>query len=474
MLETPRIGGIVGIGQSELVADPVKTLVIEGILTTLLNVVGSVKAIYKYTSELEYYATRDPLTNLYNQRMFWELLGYEMERARRYNYRFSILISDLDNFKVVNDTYGHVFGDKFLQEFGSIKRKALKRGDILARYGGDEFVAILPESDEEQAYLVARRIMEGLKTSPLMAPDESRLRTTVSIGIAVFPEHAGDGRDLFLMADNMMYRAKSLGRDRIGIPTHEDVAEIFRGLGEKKVMVMKAVEERRVIPYFQPILNLKTREIEAYEILVRIDLPPEMVQAHDFIEIAEGIGIINRIDHIVMEKAFERVRERGWKGGIFINLSPKALILHEFIPNVKRLVREFGIEPGRVVFEITERDTVKNITLLERFVLDLKMEGFRFAIDDFGSGFSSFQYIKRFSIDFIKVEGDFIRAMSGGGEMDRAIVESITTLARGIGVKTIAEHVEDEEVLKAIEGLGLDYAQGYQIGRPSPKMTIED
>jgi len=171
LLKNPRIGGVVGIGvQTNITGDPIRSLVIDSILTTMLNVVGSIKAIYKYTRELEYYATRDPLTNLFNQRIFWELLGYEISRAERHNYSFGLLVIDLDNFKQVNDTYGHIFGDKFLVKVSDIIHGALRKGDILARYGGDEFSVVLPEADEEQVFLVASRIKDALESMVVAAP----------------------------------------------------------------------------------------------------------------------------------------------------------------------------------------------------------------------------------------------------------------------------------------------------------------
>ena len=193
ILQKPHIGGVVGIGvQSEMTKDAIRSLVIDGVLTTLLNAVGSIKAIYKYTKDLEYYATRDPLTNLYNQRLFWELLGYEIGRAQRHDQKFSLLVIDLDNFKNINDSHGHIFGDRFLTGIADVLRGALRDGDILARYGGDEFVVILPDADEEQVFAVATRILEGAGAFALTAQDGSKVKATVSIGFAVYPVHADE------------------------------------------------------------------------------------------------------------------------------------------------------------------------------------------------------------------------------------------------------------------------------------------
>ncbi|MCL7744423.1 bifunctional diguanylate cyclase/phosphodiesterase [Guyparkeria hydrothermalis] len=468
LVDSPKIGGIVGIGvQAETVNDETRLLVIESVLSTLLNVVGSVKAIFKYTRDLEYYATRDPLTDLYNQRVFWELIGYEIDRAQRHDQRFALLLIDLDNFKLVNDGYGHAFGDSFLKAFASAIGKGLKRGDIFARYGGDEFVVVLPETDLEQACVVANRVLAETDRIALSAPDGEQVSASASIGVAVFPDHAVEPKDLFLFADNMMYKAKAEGKARVAVPSEEDVMDVFRSISEKGLTIQRAVEERRIVPYFQPILATADDRIEAVEVLSRIDLGDTVMGAGEFIEIAEKMGVIDRIDYIVIEKALAEIDRSGFDGMVFINLSPRALVLSEFLPTVRGIVERAGVAKERIVFELTERDTVKNIQLLEKFVQELRMEGFKFAVDDFGSGFSSFHYLKHFPIDFLKIEGDFILSLLDDPR-DRAFVRLIAELARELSILTVAEFVESDEVLEQVHRLGIDYAQGFLIGRPDP------
>lgn len=470
-METPQIGGVVGIGvQSQTVTDPIRSLVINGILTTMLNVVGSIKAIYKYTKDLEYYATRDPLTDLYNQRLFWELLGYEIGRADRHQESFGLLMIDLDNFKHVNDLFGHIIGDKFLSKAALTIHECLRKGDILARYGGDEFTVILCESSEEQVYMIADRIREALDHMEITAADGTVIRGSASVGMAMFPMHAQNAKDLFLFADNMTYKAKAMGRNCIILPTSEDVSEVFEKSSEMSRLLLQVIEEKRVIPYFQPIVSTGNREIICHEVLCRIEIEDKIITASEFIEIAEKLSIISKLDSILMGKVFKKIQETGYEGLIFINLSPKSLILKEFVPMVISLTRKFQIQHDHVVFEITERETVKNMTLLEKFVLDLKLEGFKFAIDDFGSGFSSFQYIRRLPIDFVKIEGMFVRNMLADTK-DMSFVKTLSILAAEFGIQTIAEYVEDEELLNAVHALGIDYAQGFHTGRPMPDFS---
>ncbi len=472
-LQAPKIGGIVGIGvHVDISQDESRRLVMESILSTLMNVVGSVKAIYKYTQDLEYYATRDPLTDLHNQRVFWEMLNYEVLRAQRHKYPFGLLVIDLDNFKSVNDGYGHSFGDRYLQETAKTIREALRAGDMLARYGGDEFTVILPEAGMEQALEVAKRILRGMENFGIKAPNGDALESGMSIGLSIYPDHASSSKDLFMFADNMMYKAKKQGKNRVYIPTELDVIDVFKDISEKSLLITKAIKEKRITPYFQPMLRIDENGPAAVEVLSRIVLDDNSIMgAHEFIEIAESMGVIHNLDFVVMEKAFEQVNRENYQGLIFLNMSPRSVVLSEFLPEVKKLVRNAGIEPDRVVFEITERDTVKNMGMLQKFVSNLKAEGFQLAIDDFGSGFSSFQYLKHFPVDFVKIEGEFIANMVNDTK-DHAVVRSITSLAHELNAKTIAEFVESAEVLEAVKAMNITYAQGFHIRKPSPTIGV--
>lgn len=471
-VDKPKIGSIVGIGvHSDTLREPTQHLVLDSILSTLLNVVGSIKAIHKYTRDLEYYATRDPLTDLYNQRVFWELLNYEISRCERHRTRSTLLMLDLDNFKLINDHFGHATGDQFLQAFTRSVHAALRAGDIFARYGGDEFVVLLPETDLEQGHAVAMRVLDAARATVLDLGEQGKATATVSIGIAVYPDHANNAKDMFLFADTLMYKAKSEGKERISLPTKDDVMEVFRNITDTGVAVMTAINERRIIPFFQPIMHIEGDLPDAVEVLSRIEIDGKLMRADQFIEIAEKMSMIHRLDAIVMEKALDEIARSGFQGLVFFNLSPRALMLSEFTQTLRGVVRQSGVRPERIVFEITERDTVKNLSLLERFLSDLKAEGFRLAIDDFGSGFSSFHYLRRFPFDFLKIEGDFVANMLNS-KRDRIFVRSINELARSLDIQVIAEYVESEEVLALLKELRIDYAQGYHIGRPSQELLV--
>jgi diguanylate cyclase (GGDEF)-like protein len=424
-----------------------------------------------YARQSEQFATRDPLTSLYNQGTFWDFLGYEIDRSLRQKYPFSIMLVDLDNFKTINDTHGHEAGDAYLIVFSKLLKTVLRKGDIVARYGGDDFAAILPVCDEAQAYIAAKRLLESLREQSFLLKDGTAVRITASIGMAVFPHHAKDAENLFLLADSMLHHAKDSGKDRVSIPSDEVDVNLLKSAGVKSIFIMDSIKKNLIVPYFQPIVSVNDKKILAYEVLTRIIAPDRVIPAIEFIEAAEGMGAIGKIDYMLIEKAFDLVKRNGYRGSLFLNLSPKALILNEFMPTVLKLMTGYGVEPSQLVFEITERDTVKNSSLIEKSVLNLKLQGFQIAIDDFGAGYSSFQYLRMFKVDFLKIDGEFIRNMSGNGSMEQAIVSNIAKLAGDLGIKTIAEYVETEAILMNVRSAGVHYAQGYYIQHPQPGMT---
>ena len=469
-LDSPKIGGIVGIGlESVFSNDPIRYIVIDSILTTMANLVGSVKAIHKYTQDLEYYAARDPLTNLFNQRVFNDMMAYEIKRAAKHDYPFALMIIDCDNFKPINDNFGHAFGDKFLQTVADILEEEKRDGDIVARYGGDEFTIILPECDENGAMTVARRIASRIENTKLIAPDNSRVGITISSGICVYPIHTMSQTDMFIIADSMMYQAKEEGKNSVKIPDLKDVSKILKINQEKSSLLIKAIENDQIEAYFQPIKpSSLNNNLVIHELLMRINQDGKIISAFEFIEIAESRGLINTMDLMVIEKAFIKIKESNYEGILFINLSPKSLIMGDFINKINKFVSKYEIIKERIVFEITERETVKNFTLLEKFVHTLKAEGYKFAIDDFGSGFSSFHYIKKFPIDYLKIDGDFIVNIDKDVK-DRAFVNSIVTLAKELNIKIIAEFVESQQIVEILDVLEIDYYQGFHIGRPADK-----
>ncbi|OAQ21290.1 putative bifunctional diguanylate cyclase/phosphodiesterase [Thermosulfurimonas dismutans] len=471
MLQNPGLVGGVGVGvRSQELENEAKVLSLESLLTTLLNLVTSVKAIEAYTRDLEYYANRDFLTGLYNRRVFRELLEAEVERALRHHYKFAVLFIDLDNFKLINEAYGHKFGDEFLASLANFIQKNLRKEDILARYGGDEFVAILPYTDDREACTIARKLLERLHRVSFKTPDGKDLQASCSVGVAVYPDHAQNGAALVALADKAVYRVKGLGKNKVGLPEPGDLVQLLENRERQHLSLLEALEKQMVIPFFQPIFNLEKKKIEAYEVLMRIqDEEGKVFPAVKFISTAERTGLITQLEMILWEKALSKASETAGDFLLFFNLSPWTLLRSEFLERLKELLERYRFPPERIVIELTERESVKNLEELKSAVLKLKSRGMRLALDDFGSGFSSYRYLKDLPINFVKIEGEFVRSMRVQ-EIDRAFVASAATMAKLLNIKIVAECVEEASLLEELRKLGVHYAQGYYIGKPAPEL----
>jgi EAL domain-containing protein (putative c-di-GMP-specific phosphodiesterase class I) len=267
----------------------------------------------------------------------------------------------------------------------------------------------------------------------------------------------------------MAYKAKDAGKNRVMAPHEKDLIEEFRKAGAKSRMVIEALEQMSITPFYQPIVPLSPHLPHGCEVLCRFRQGGEAASMPELIEIAETIGIMWKFDLHLMEAAFTTAKAANYSGLIFCNLSPKSLLNKGFIDNLLHLTDRIGMDRSMIVFELTERETVKNLAMLEQIVADVKLQGFKIAIDDFGSGFSSFHYIRHLPIDYVKIEGLFVQNVLKDFR-DMAFVKSLATLAGEFGITTIAEHIEDPEVLEVVRSLGINYAQGYHTGRPHPDL----
>ena len=468
LLDRPQIGGIVGVGLAGTRADAVRKLVVRGFLVSILNVLGSVKALSLYNKEVEYFAVRDPLTRLFNQRVFWELLEYEVGRAKRHDNSFAVCVVDLDDFKRVNDTFGHTVGDRYLKEMAAILLSGTRQGDILARYGGDEFAFVLPEVDLAGATSIVDRIREKI-TRFRMDPDvegSPTIEASVSIGIALYPDHASNAQDLFSLADRMMYKAKQSGKNTCRAPEPGEAIHLHTA-GQREAHLLDLVRSGQAFPYFQPFLDLSTRTVTGYEVLARLkDNDGRIIAAGEFITLVERAGLAASLDFAILEKALALATERGLTGRLFFNMTPYAMAAPDFANRIVDTVARTPISTDRIAFEITERQAIKNMRLVENLIRELKSLAYSFSIDDFGAGFSSHHYLREFPVDYLKIDGPFILGAGKGNSVDLAIVHSIVSLARSLGIQTVGEGIEDEAALDVATACGVTLGQGYFVGRP--------
>ena len=469
LLERPQIGGIVGVGLAGKDSDPIRKMVVRRFLISVLNVLGSVKAISLYNKEMEFFAVRDPLTRLFNQRIFWELLEYEVGRASRHDTPFVLCVIDLDDFKKINDTFGHATGDAFLKGMADLLIGEIRMGDILARYGGDEFALILPSTDLAGALFFVERLRGKIAVFQLATGDgRPTIESAVSIGLAAFPDHARNPQDLFSVADQMMYRAKQAGKNAVRAPTVEEAIHVYKA-GKREAHLLNLVRNLRIVPYFQPFVDLASRQITGYEVLARLEeANGQIAPAAEFIKVVEKAGLTATLDFEVLARALSLVDKRSLSGQFFFNMAPSSMAVPDFARRILEIVGRYSLPPSRIAFEITEREAIKNVRIVESLIGELKKFGFAFSIDDFGAGFSSHHYLRAFPVDYLKIDAPFLQGAGRGHSVDIAIVQSIVKLATSLGVRTVGEGIETSADLDVATVCGVTLGQGYFLGRPAP------
>jgi diguanylate cyclase (GGDEF)-like protein len=378
---------------------------------------------------------------------------------------------DLDTFKDVNDSRGHHAGDELLSALARLLRERLRATDVVARLGGDEFAILLPHIDAEQAQAVAADLLDAIRNHTF-AVGGAPLRITASIGIAVFPDQAGSAGEYLSRADLAMYRAKDEGRDRACLftPDGDWQAQIESRIGWHQ-RVREALEKDRFVLHAQPIMDLADGRISQYELLLRLDGGGgEFVLPGVFLDIAERSGLIQEIDRWVVRRAIRLIAEYrsvAKEVRLEVNVSAKAFADQELLQLIQRELIATRIDPASLILEVTETAAISNIDGAQQFVRTLKTLGCGFALDDFGVGFSSFSHLKHLPVDYLKIDGSFIRDLARN-TVDQHLVQAMVGVARGLGKRTIAEFVGDDDTLQLLRGYGVDFAQGYFLGRPAP------
>ena len=446
-------------------------------LTTQLAIATKQGLLHKQLSQL---ALLDSLTRVYNRRSFDRQLKREWGRLKRVPAPLSLIMCDVDCFKIYNDAYGHQQGDRCLQKVAKAISLALKRpGDILARYGGEEFAVILPHTPQNGASKVGESIRQAVKN--LKIPHHNSLVdsvVTVSLGVATTIPDAIDNTQLLIeAADLALYQAKERGRDCVAI--YPESISRSKDRQELKIRWVKrlrqALNHNLFSLYAQKITPLKGNDDrQSYEILLRLtDRTDRVILPGAFMDIAERNFLMTDIDTWVINNLFETLEKserQTWSNRRFsINLSGSSLNNESFLRFLKRRLKECSLPGELFCFEITESVAVLDLERVVDFIYSLKEVGCSFALDDFGKGVSSLTYLKSLPVDYLKIDGSFIRELNIN-PASKVMVEAINHIAEGIGLKTVAEFVENEAILNSVRDLNVDYAQGFHLGRPTVLM----
>lgn len=411
----------------------------------------------------------DPLTGLKTRSAFRESIDFQVTRSNATHASFGLVMLDIDRFKVVNYGYGEQYGDMLLQQLATLLTRSLRKDDQVGRWGGQEFMCLLPETDAATTDRIAEHLRAAIESFTLEA-GPYHIHTSASFGVASFPADAEDAQRLIAASGAAMYQAKNAGRNRI-MHASQPHGQLF-GLGR---LLDSALREQRVVPAYQAIVDLKTGAVVAEEALARILTPDHSVTpAEHFIEAARQLQMTYQIDRAIMSQVF--ARRLGQSRDVpnlsyFVNISGNLLRHPEVVDELLGSAREAcssdddtirAIKP--IVIEITERELLHDIDSARDMLRPFIDFGLRLALDDFGSGYSSFKYLADLPFSFLKIEGTLIQRVRE--KRVRTIVQGMQNTASDLGITTLAEFVEDAETADIVRDIGVDWAQGYYYGRP--------
>lgn len=423
-----------------------------------------------FHQQLTYQAEHDSLTKLFNRSYFQQELERTVARVgRNPDSTCALFYIDLDQFKYINDTLGHAAGDALLVEVTQLLLAHVREGDLLARFGGDEFTLLLYDISAANVMAAAEHFRELFEGFAFMQ-DGKNFNITCSIGAALIDPFVESAEEALSHADIACNLAKAQGRNRINLydPADSNKAGMAEDMGWA-ARVREMLEHDRFQLVYQPIMALNDDQVQDYEVLVRMVCDDgQIILPGGFMPAAERFGLIHSVDRWIVSRALKqlsRLHSQGEAVRFSINLSGKAFEDSSLLPMIQDLLDNSNIDPSRVCFEITETAAIARLSAAERFITALKQMGCQFALDDFGSGFSSFAYLKNLPVDKLKIDGAFVQGMADS-QIDQAMVQSMNQVAHALGKQTIAEYVEDARALELLRNYGVDYAQGNYIGKP--------
>lgn len=418
-------------------------------------------------ARLQFSVNHDDLTGLANRRRLEQALEITLTQVRNFHTSSAVFYIDLDSFKVLNDAEGHEAGDTLLVQVANSLRGFFKVRDTLVRIGSDEFAVLVDTIDPETAVARAeglRDLFDGYSFSF----HDHEYHLSASIGVKCITEaNLSTVGEILSHANQACYTAKKRGRNRVHVYSPAD-REMYalRHSVEWAPRIRAALKQENFILEYQPIYSLKENKINHYECLIRMrGQGDKLYYPQDFIPVAEAMGLIHQIDLWVVSHAFELLRNIPGDIALAVNLSGNIFLDKNLYPLVERKLLETGVDPSRLVFEITETSAISNFDQTKQMVDRLRHLGCRFALDDFGAGFNSYSYLKHFPVDILKIDGGFITNLHND-PVDQLLVKSMIDISHSLGKKTVAEFVEDRDTLKMLQDFGVDFVQGYLIGKP--------
>lgn len=442
---------------------------IEGRILGRLWIYEDITQERQTAQQLLYLAERDPLTGLYNRHRFQEQLESLIANCLRCQGKFAVLYFDLDDFKYINDTYGHSAGDTVLVRAAGEISSIIRQIEIFARLGGDEFAILSLIQPDEDINALPSRIVTAIASIPLRFQG-TNLRLTSSLGVAIFPEHGETTEDLIAHADTAMYQAKTQGKNTWAIydSTRDDSKAMIQRMTWRN-RITQALEQDLFELHFQGVYLTSDKTLSHAEVLVRmrdLERPDYLIMPGQFIPIAEKNGQILDIDRWVIKESIEKLANDLNMPSLAINISGRAFDEPSLSLYIRKLLMERDVEPSRLIIELTETAAVSDIQDAQRFIESIHQLGCKVCLDDFGSGFSTFGYLKYLGVEILKIDGLFISDLHNNRD-NQVFVKAMVDVAHGLGKKTVAEYVEDEDTFKMVKKLGIDLAQGYNFGRPS-------
>ncbi|MGB5440363.1 MAG: EAL domain-containing protein [Gammaproteobacteria bacterium] len=422
-----------------------------------------------FQHQLSYHAEHDPLTGMFNRKYFQEELERSVARVARSGSSCALFYIDLDQFKYINDTIGHAAGDRMLVDIATLLSTHVREGDLLARFGGDEFTLLLYNITQQDVLRAAENFL-ALCDDYKFADNDMSFNISCSIGVAMIDGATNSAEEILSHADLACHMAKQRGRNRAHLYNPADLDKDGMAADmEWAAQVREMLEHDRFQLVFQPIISVSSGEILDYEVLVRMVCDDgKVILPGGFMPAAERFGLIHSVDRWIVRRAIlqlDKLHRRGQMANFSINLSGKAFEDYTLLPLIQDLLNASGLDPSHITFEITETAAIANLAAAEKFISALKDIGCQFALDDFGSGFSSFAYLKHLAVDKLKIDGSFVKGMAHSS-VDQAMVESMNQVAHALGKQTVAECVENAETLFILREMGIDRAQGNHIGRP--------